>query len=436
MNITVTIYYRDFRFFGWLVIICAILSGIPIRAAEPDWDSLAYTPISQMQSINGNGTPAWSVPIVQPDDQQAYKLRGVVLNNPGVMLNCDPDYQEGPMWYMGGQWQIFVQAVACSGDATNNPELVGDFGGVAVWMGQNYGNHEWYYGYWSYNYSDEEWLAEVNRVNLPIDTSTGNPTTEPLRPGDLIEIHARGGLHYKGKFNVNEQHDNDPALDFDIFILERGLELPVAEICLDDIKNSDDTFIVDVTRAQGGEFYQGQNLVLQGVRITNPEQWGQIDPEKGQLYIINVTDGVRNFDIKLGENSLFDGTTAPEGLLDISGIGDQDSWDLLGGYRMWALAPQDFTASAWICGDASLDGVVDGLDASILAAHWLNSSGVTWKEGDFNGDGKVNEIDASLLAANWSPTDASASVPEPGALLLIILGGLTAVVIRKRQLTV
>ena len=55
---------------------------------------------------------------------------------------------------------------------------------------------------------------------------------------------------------------------------------------------------------------------------------------------------------------------------------------------MWALTPQDFMASAWICGDASLDGVVDGFDASILAEHWLSDSGVTWKEGDFNGDGK------------------------------------------------
>ena len=282
MNITASVGYRDFqiRIFLGLVVVCAMFSGITVFATEPDWNSLDYTPISVMQSVNGDGTPAWSVPTVPPDDQQAYKLRGVVLNVPGVMLNSDPNYQEGPMWYMGGQWQIFVQAVACSGDAENNPELVGDFGGVAVWMGQNYGNHYLHFGDWSYSYSNEEWLAELDRVNLPIDVSTGLPVTEPLRPGDLIEIHARGGLHYQGKYNVNEQHDNDPALNFDIVILERDLELPVAKICLDTIKNSDDTFIDDATRATGGEFYQGQNLILQGVRITNPEQWGQIDPEE------------------------------------------------------------------------------------------------------------------------------------------------------------
>lgn len=327
------------------VAVIVVLSCMTGGAAEPDWGSLDYTAISDMQATNADGTPAWSVPTVQPDDQQAYKLRGVVLNVPSEMLNADPNYQEGPAWYMGGQWQIFVQAVACSGDVTNNPELVGDFGGVALWLGQNYGNHAWHYPDWDYNYSDSEWTDELDRLNLPIDVSTGLPITAPLRPGDLIEIHARGGLHYSGKFNVNEQHDNDPALDFDIIVLERNVELPVVEVILEDIKNADDTFIADATRATGGEFYQGQNMVLQGVRITNPEQWGQIDSETGQLHIINVTDGVRNLDIKLGENSLFDGTTAPAGLLDISGIGDQDSWDLLGGYRMWALAPEAFAAS-------------------------------------------------------------------------------------------
>ncbi len=413
-----------------------IFSSIVGRAAVPDWGSFDYTPIHQMQSITADGSPAWSVPTVQPGDQQAYKLRGVVLNTPNEMLNCDPNYQEGPMWYMGGQWQIVVQAVARSGDDSKNPELVDDFGGVTLWVGQNYGNHAWHYGDWEYSYSNSEWVTELDRLNLPIDVSTGQPVTEPLRPGDLIEIRARGGLHYKGKFNVNEQHDNDAALDFEVLILERNVEIPVAEIGLKDLKNADDTFIVDediTSRASGGEFYQGQNVDLQGVRITNPEQWGQIDSESGQLHDIDVTDGVRNFTVKPGENLLFGDTTAPAGLLDISGIGDQDSWDLLGGYRMWALAPEAFTASDWTCGDATLDGVIDGLDASILATNWLDTSGVTWKDGDFNGDGKVDETDATLLAANWSTAGNSTSVPEPSVVLLIILGALTAIVMRKHR---
>lgn len=50
-------------------------------------------------------------------------------------------------------------------------------------------------------------------------------------------------------------------------------------------------------------------------------------------------------------------------------------------------------------GDVSHDGVVNGLDMSLLASHWLQSgAGVA---GDANGDGKVNGLDISLIASNW-----------------------------------
>ncbi len=51
-------------------------------------------------------------------------------------------------------------------------------------------------------------------------------------------------------------------------------------------------------------------------------------------------------------------------------------------------------------GDANMDGVVDGRDATVLATNWLSRE-ASWESGDFNGDGIVNGIDITLLSANW-----------------------------------
>ena len=81
-------------------------------------------------------------------------------------------------------------------------------------------------------------------------------------------------------------------------------------------------------------------------------------------------------------------------------------------------------------GDANGDGVVDGSDVTILAGNWqCGVSGiadVTWAMGDFNGDGKVDGSDVTILAGNWQAgvTAADISVPEPGALILLIFGSL------------
>jgi len=79
--------------------------------------------------------------------------------------------------------------------------------------------------------------------------------------------------------------------------------------------------------------------------------------------------------------------------------------------------------AVFLAGDANRDGSVDDADAAILASNWQKSDGAVWADGDFNNDGAVDAADATLLAANWqiSPT-TSASVPEPGGLLLVVSG--------------
>ena len=82
-------------------------------------------------------------------------------------------------------------------------------------------------------------------------------------------------------------------------------------------------------------------------------------------------------------------------------------------------------------GDANRDGTVDEADAAVLAANWQTLTDATWEMGDFNNDGAVNDIDATLLAANWGVT-TSASVPEPGSLVMLSLGSLVLLVLRHR----
>jgi len=83
-------------------------------------------------------------------------------------------------------------------------------------------------------------------------------------------------------------------------------------------------------------------------------------------------------------------------------------------------------------GDANGDGQVNHIDAGILAANWLKTTGVGWTSGDFNLDGRVDDLDASILAAHWHYHAPVAAVPEPSTLVSLL--GLMIVGARRRVL--
>src|SRR3954451_18478790 len=77
-----------------------------------------------------------------------------------------------------------------------------------------------------------------------------------------------------------------------------------------------------------------------------------------------------------------------------------------------------------VSGDASLNGVVDLTDFTMLAAHFNERGGAVWSDGDFNFDQSVDLSDFVILASNFNTsltsdvadgTDATvgAIVPEP-----------------------
>jgi hypothetical protein len=113
-----------------------------------------------------------------------------------------------------------------------------------------------------------------------------------------------------------------------------------------------------------------------------------------------------------------------------------------------------------LAGDALMTGSVTFLDVGIVAQHlgWTNAD---WYDGDFNYDGSVNFLDLGLLAQNLNQTDLSTplgadvsasfaaqwnlavaevrqnlvatSVPEPGMIGLLGVGGAGLLARRRRQ---
>jgi len=107
-----------------------------------------------------------------------------------------------------------------------------------------------------------------------------------------------------------------------------------------------------------------------------------------------------------------------------------------------------------LVGDANMDGVVNGIDFSILAANFNHAVSQGWEDGDFNYDGRVNGTDflmmtqnfnkGSLNGGDWPAIEAFAAangisladVPEPlasGPLALISLCLMAPRMLRPRQ---
>ena len=88
-----------------------------------------------------------------------------------------------------------------------------------------------------------------------------------------------------------------------------------------------------------------------------------------------------------------------------------------------------------LCGDADLNGVVNGADLNTVLSNY-NKTGMYWSQGDFNYDGTVNGADLNMVLSNYNQSvSVGAAVPEPSTLLLAAAGlaGLVAYAWRKRR---
>jgi hypothetical protein len=256
---------------------------------------------ASLQAVNANGASAWggSLP---------FTITGVLLCNPDEMLDSTPNfipYDDGAnVGKMGAEWQIAFQAVD-----TN------DWGGTFCYMGQNYGNQSWIHDS-SLSYTNEAWTAGILRLNF-------DPATmHQFRAGDLIQVTARQSLFYGGKRNINEGHSIDPVYSFDISLVTSNYGLPDPQvITLADVKNADDTYIFDQTRATGGEHWQGMRVRINNLTLTTTNGWNPTNTWSTRK--CTATDGAgRTFPLRHPRYSLGD---APTGTFDAIGIFNQES---------------------------------------------------------------------------------------------------------------
>ena len=105
------------------------------------------------------------------------------------------------------------------------------------------------------------------------------------------------------------------------------------------------------------------------------------------------------------------------------------------------------TVKSVLDGDANSDGIVNSTDLSLLLSSY-NQSGKVWATGDFSGDGNANSTDLSLLLGNYNQSAdwygsaapggeaagaGGTTVPEPGTLVMLVLGSLCLAGYRLRK---
>jgi hypothetical protein len=277
-----------------------------------------FTTFSDLEAINADGTNAWpgaagNHPIV---------VYGTVINNPSDMTN-DPNN-----W-----WQAYIQATPGTYEGHSVP--ANDHGGAALYA-NNYG----IYPYTTSSGTTITWSGEVDRLSYPLDLN-GNRVT--LHYGDVIKVEAKApGMFMRGKYNINEMHQADPAYDFSITVLQQNTTPTAANIALSDVENSDGTFKFDTTRNSGCEYYQASLVHLSGLTLVSTANWKQNGT-------VSVRQGGLTFNMLLGMDLAFDstqpGSIDPTLLLttpfEITAIFDQEDKDLDNngvydqGYRLW-----------------------------------------------------------------------------------------------------
>ena len=276
---------------GLICVVTALLSWTGSTVA-----AVTHT---EFQAVDGTGEHTYA-------STEKVVLEGIVLHHPADMLDPTPDDTITDLYNLGGQWQFYFQG---EGD---------DHAGTAVFLAQLYDNLPWVMP--GGGYSNEEFAAELARLNAA-----------QFSPGDRIRVTGYF-LSYKGKMNVNEQHNNDPAYDFTIELLERGVGVPRPEVVsLDELKDEQDQFIFDPDRLYGAEYYQSRLIKIEDVNMVDPNGWGP----NGELV---VTNGHKTFPVKLGRgNGIYAGSYNLTEPFDVIGILDQESTDFTSGYRLYVM---------------------------------------------------------------------------------------------------
>jgi hypothetical protein len=332
--------------------------------------------VTNLEAVDINGFSTWTGPF-------PIILTGVILNDPGEMLDSTPDFlpwDDGANAYdLGAQWQIFVQTVT-----------PGDRGGVELWIAQDYGNLPWEPHDGSDSYTDDQWTNQVALVSH--DPSTGYT----FQKGDLVTVTANGSLFYGGMQNINQEHSTDPTYDFSISLVSNNFGLPLPQvISLSSVISTNLSAtghydIFDPTRQSGGEYYQGMRVRINGLTLVTADGWTTNSDWDSRF--CTATDGTgRQFPLI---HPLYDIGPAPTNTFDATGVFLQESGSATDGTFGYELFVQEVSPS----------------DLPILNITHQNSSAtvtISWP-------GSLSNFQllctSSLSSPNWTPVTNSPMV--------------------------
>lgn len=336
--------------------------SVATAASAQDWENVPVVRHAELQGVNASGAPTYSggFPL---------RVQGVLLCDPGDVFDDTPNFipfsGPGSLFQFGARQQPYVQAV--------DPN---DSGGTALFLAQCVGNHPANQDT-ALSYTNDAWLAELDRTNFDADTG------HRFQAGDLVEVRARIGLHFSGKFNINEAHSINPANDYEIVLIQAGFGLPEpTAFGLPDVFDDAGEAIFDETRQTGGEAYQATRVELVIAEVLDASNWSASGT-------ITVTDGTRTMEVLVGSDPAFNTEPAPSGEVRIRGIFDQEaSPSPIGGqngYRLVLVNPDEITHAA----DLDFSSTVNTLD--LIA--FINEFRAGEDRTDLNRDGSVNTLD-------------------------------------------
>lgn len=401
-------------------VMAALLVG-NVNAAEIDWGPV----------FDFTGPEAIFVP------ENAMPVEVVNATNSGVWYNVDLDAGFTlEFWSVGALDSPDLPGLpllaATTGDAQYAPEAVESPDTPAPRAMDDtlltiLGSHTWQGGGGEFNLGDRTPTGEER--TLLLDPGDGNviaaPGFEPLEEGADYVLQILGVYDGRGCcFERDAIWGDGRGAEFASDPLKRGW----GQTIIGNFTADDTTQLLEALPGEGGG---GTDPGLSAYILWKIDGGGG---NPGLTCDFNESGSCDISDIDLLMEEIGAGTNAA--VFDMTGDGavndaDRDAW-------LSGAATENGLSAPYFVGDSNLDLKVDATDLNAVGSNWQSESN-KWSTGNFTGSG-VGAPDLNGVGGNWQAQHpdapigaaATAAVPEPSGIALVLVGLLGLSAIRRR----